>query len=355
MSEWEKNVRKVEPYTPGEQPDFTDMIKLNTNENPYPPSPGVIQALKETAADSLRLYPDPAASELVKALAGYHNVDPDQVFVGVGSDDVLAMSFLAFFNSKKPVLFPDITYSFYDVWAELFRIPYHRPRLDDNFRIRKTDYFQENGGIIFPNPNAPTGLEMDLKEIEEILVHNRDVVVIIDEAYVDFGASSALPLVSRFDNLLIVRTFSKSRCLAGLRIGYAIGSPGLIRYLNDVKYSFNSYTMSRTAIAAGAAAVRDQNYFEDTCAKIIDTREWAKQELRKLGFLFPDSRTNFIFATHPSCPAEQLFSELRKAHIFVRHFPQERIRDYLRITIGTRTQMEALFAFLQTYNRTIRQ
>lgn len=241
--------------------------------------------------------------------------------MGVGSDDVLAMSFLTFFNGKKPILFPDITYSFYDVWAELFRIPYERPVLDEHFHIKKEDYFRENGGIIFPNPNAPTGVALSLADVEEIVAHNREVVVIVDEAYVDFGAQSAVSLVDKYDNLLVVQTFSKSRSMAGMRIGFAIGDSKLISYLNDVKYSFNSYTMDTTALAAGVAAVKDREYFDGTCRKIIETREWTKKELKKLGFSFEDSMANFIFASHESCPAEKLFQALREHHIYVRYFP----------------------------------
>lgn len=288
MKNWEANVRRVTPYTPGEQPNQPDMIKLNTNENPYPPAPGVAEVLREMDTDAMRLYPDPTAGELVSAIAENYGLEKDQVFVGVGSDDVLAMSFLTFFNSDRPILFPDITYSFYDVWADLFRIPYERPALDEDFHIRKEDYFRENGGIVFPNPNAPTGVELPLSDVEEIVSRNRDVVVIVDEAYVDFGAQSALSLLKKYDNLLVVQTFSKSRSMAGMRIGFACGSPELIRYLNDAKYSFNSYTMDRTALAAGAAAVKDREYFEDTCNRIIETREWTKRELKALGFSFEE-------------------------------------------------------------------
>ena len=229
MSRWEENIRKVIPYTPGEQPNQPDMIKLNTNENPYPPAPGVEKALREMDTDTMRLYPDPTAGELVHAIAKNYGLKDEQVFVGVGSDDVLAMSFLTFFNSQKPVLFPDITYSFYDVWADLFRIPYECKALDENFCIRKEDYFGENGGIIFPNPNAPTGVELPLSDIEEILQHNQDVIVIVDEAYVDFGARSALELIDKYENLLVVQTFSKSRSMAGMRIGFACGNAQLIK------------------------------------------------------------------------------------------------------------------------------
>ena len=349
MNNWEKNIRKVVPYTPGEQPNQPDMIKLNTNENPYPPAPKVQQVLKEMDAGDLRLYPDPSAGALVKAIADYYGLNEDQVFVGVGSDDVLAMSFLTFFNGEKPVLFPDITYSFYDVWAELFRIPYERPALDDSFHIKKEDYFKENGGIIFPNPNAPTGVEFPLQDIEEILKANPGSVVIVDEAYIDFGAHSALPLISKYDNLLVVQTFSKSRSMAGMRIGFACGNPVLIKYLNDVKYSFNSYTMNRTSLAAGVAAIGDRDYFEDTCQKIMDTREWTQKELKTLGFTFQDSKANFIFAAHKTCPAKQIFEALRAKHIYVRYFAKPRIDNYLRITIGTREEMEQLIRFLKDY------
>lgn len=349
MKTWEANIRKVVPYTPGEQPNETDMIKLNTNENPYPPAPGVEKILKTLDIDALRLYPDPKAEMLVHAIAEYCQLEDDQVFVGVGSDDVLAMSFLTFFNSGKPVLFPDITYSFYDVWADLFRIPYETPALDENFHIKKQDYFRENGGIIFPNPNAPTGVELPLGDIEEILQKNRDVIVIVDEAYVDFGAQSALPLIEKYDNLLVVQTFSKSRSMAGMRIGFACGNRELIKYLNDVKYSFNSYTMDRTALAAGAEAVRDKEYFEETCRKIIATREWTKKELRALGFTFQDSKANFIFASHKTCPAAELFAALREQHIYVRYFAKPRIDNFLRITIGTQEEMEVFVKFLKEY------
>lgn len=346
---WEQNVRKVVPYTPGEQPNEPDMIKLNTNENPYPPAPGVQKKLQELSAEAFRLYPDPTAGVLVEALAEYYGVEKEQVFVGVGSDDVLAMAFLTFFNSSRPVLFPDITYSFYEVWANLFRIPYEQKPLNEAFEIVPEDYFGENGGIIFPNPNAPTGAVLPLEQIERILQKNPDVVVIVDEAYVDFGAESALPLIDRYDNLLVVQTFSKSRSMAGMRIGYAIGNDRLIACLNDVKYSFNSYTMDRTALELGVEAVRDDRYFKETLQKIIDTREWTKQQLRDLGFSFGDSMANFIFAAHESRPASEIFEALRKKHIYVRYFDLPRIRNYLRITIGTKEEMEQLIGFLKSW------
>lgn len=350
MKAWEKNIRKVVPYVPGEQPQKKNIIKLNTNENPYPPAPGVIEALKNIDADLLRRYPDPTASALVNAIAEFHGLKPEQVFVGVGSDDVLAMAFLTCFNSEKPILFPDITYSFYDVWADLFRIPYEVQPLDENFNICIEDYAKENGGIVFPNPNAPTGVLKPLEEIEEIIRQNADVIVIVDEAYIDFGGNSALPLLEKYDNLLIAQTFSKSRSMAGMRIGYLLGNPDLIRYINDCKYSFNSYTMNQTAITLGVEAVRDVEYFRQCTQKIIDTREWAKQEFRKLGFQFADSMSNFVFVTHPDYPAEDIFAALKEADIYVRHFKSpERIRNYLRISIGTQEEMEALFVFLKQY------
>ena len=349
MRAWEANVRRVTPYTPGDQPNRPGMIKLNTNENPYPPAPGVSKALKAFDADSLRLYPDPGSSELVQALADYCRVKPEQVFVGVGSDDVLAMAFMAFFNSGKPILFPDITYSFYPVWAEEFRIPYETPALDEGFQIVKEDYFRDNGGVIFPNPNAPTSLALGASEVEDILRHNQDVVVIVDEAYVDFGGESVLGLVERYDNLLVVRTFSKSRSMAGIRIGYAVGSPLLIRYLNDVKYSFNSYTMNRLTLRLGVEAVLDEAYFQETTGKIIRTREAARKRLSELGYRSLDSRANFLFITHPEYEAKELYEALKQEDIYVRYFDAPRIRQYLRVTVGTDEQMEALYAFLGRY------
>ena len=347
MKAWKANVRKVVPYTPGEQPNRPGMIKLNTNENPYPPAPGVRKALEELNIDRLRLYPDPAASELVNALAEYYHKDPSCIFVGVGSDDVIAMAFQTFFNSDKPILFPDISYSFYSVWADLFGIRYERPALDENFRIVKKDYFKENGGIIFPNPNAPTGIYMELSEVEEIIAKNPESIVIVDEAYVDFAGPSALELVDKYDNLLVVQTFSKSRSMAGMRIGFAIGQPELIKYLNDVKYSFNSYTMNLPSLKLGAAAVKDEAYFRETVGKIVATRERVKKELAELGFTFPDSQSNFIFATHKEWPAKELFEELKKEDIYVRYFASPRIDNYLRITVGTDEEMDALLAFLR--------
>lgn len=348
MRVFENNIRKVEPYVPGEQPQG-NVIKLNTNENPYPPAPGVRTALQNMDTDLMRRYPDPTAGELVHTLAEYYGVKDEQVFVGVGSDDVLAMCFLTFFNSQKPILFPDITYSFYKVWAELYRIPYECPQVDSQFRIVKEDYYKENGGVIFPNPNAPTSIYEELDFVEDILQHNQDVIVIIDEAYVDFGAETALPLLEKYDNLIVVQTFSKSRSLAGMRIGYAMASEELIKYLNDVKYSFNSYTMDQTALDLGVASVEDQAYFEETLHKIIQTRERTKQRLTELGFTFRDSKSNFIFASHKSCPAEELFEMLKQKDIYVRYFKKPRIDNYLRITIGTDAEMDEFLTVVEQY------
>lgn len=343
-----EKIRNVDPYVPGEQPQ-NKVIKLNTNENPYPPAPGVVEAVRNMDTDRFRLYPDPAASSLVDALAEYYGVGNDQVFVGVGSDDVLSMCFLTFFNSDKPILFPDITYSFYKVWAELYRIPYVCPMVDEEFRIRKEDYYRENGGIIFPNPNAPTAIYEGLDFVEDIIRHNQDVIVIVDEAYIDFAGRSALELLDKYSNLLVVQTFSKARSMAGMRIGYAIGAPELIKYLNDVKYSFNSYTMNQPSLVYGVEAVKDKAYFEETVGRIIETREWAKEELRKLGFVFPDAQANFIFASHPDYDAKELFEALKKENIYVRYWGSRRIEQYLRITVGTREEMEELFKFLKKY------
>lgn len=350
---WEDNVRKVVPYIAGEQPRREGIIKLNTNENPYPPAPGVERKIAELDSEQMRLYPAfPEKTELAAALADYYGIGTDQIFIGVGSDDVLCQAFVTFFNSDKPILFPDITYSFYDVWADLYRIPYKRQPLDGEFRIRKEDYIpekggSENGGIVFPNPNAPTGVLMALDQVEEIIAANRDVVVIVDEAYIDFGGTSCLPLIQKYDNLLVVQTFSKSRSMAGMRIGYAMGNPRLIKYLNDVKYSVNSYTMNYTALQLGVEAVKDAAYFKKSCDKIIKTRERAEKELTRLGFTFPKSYGNFIFASHNSIPAQDIFERLKENDIYVRYWDKERISNHLRITIGTDEQMEALYRTLE--------
>ena len=348
---WEDNVRRVTPYVPGEQPKRKDIIKLNTNENPYPPAPAVAEAIKNFDVDALRKYPDPTIGNLIAALAESYQVPQDQIFVGVGSDDVLAMSFMTFFHGDKPILFPDITYSFYDVWAEEFEIPYITKPLREDFTIDPQDYMGENGGIVLANPNAPTGVEASREVIERIVAANPNSVVIIDEAYVDFGAESMLPLIEKYDNVLVTMTFSKSRSLAGSRIGFAMGSKKLIGYLNDVKYSFNSYTMDSLTIAIGCASLSDHGYFLKCCEDIIDTREWTKKELAALGFTFQDSKTNFIFAKHATWSAEKLFEDLKEAGIYVRFFNKPRINEYLRISIGTREEMGKLIDFLKDYNQ----
>ena len=318
MKAWENNIRKVIPYVPGEQPKKEKMIKLNTNENPYPPAPGVKDVLTSFDTDRLRLYPDPKIEKLTDAIAERYGLNSNQVFVGVGSDDVLAMCFMTFFNSNRPILFPDITYSFYDVWAEEFRIPYKQIPLDRNFTIRPEDYAGENG----------------------------------DEAYIDFGGTSALPLIDKYDNVLVVQTFSKSRSMAGMRIGYAMAQPELIKYLNDVKYSFNSYTLNSLTIEMGTAAILDEAYFKETTQKIIATRERTKEELRALGYRMDDSKSNFLFVTHDTISMERLFEDLKKKDIYVRHFSKpERIANYLRITIGTDEEMDTLITFLKNYKQ----
>ena len=346
MSAWESNVRKVIPYVPGEQPKENNIIKLNTNENPYPPSPKVLE--KAVELEKLRLYPDDKAELLVDTIAEYHGLNNNQVFVGVGSDDVLAMAFMTFFNSDRSIFFPDITYSFYDVWAELFGISYERPALDDNFRIKAEDYYKENGGVVIANPNAPTGIAEPISFIEDILEHNKDVVVIVDEAYVDFGGESALPLIDKYENLLVVKTFTKSRSMAGLRIGYAMGSEKLIKYMKDVKFSYNSYTMNMPSIILGAESIKDEEYFRETVGKVVETRDWFKEEIKKIGFSCPDSSTNFLFITHKDIPASEIFNKAREKKIFVRYFKKPRIDNYLRVTIGTREDMETFLEFLKT-------
>lgn len=344
---WEENVRRVVPYTPGEQPKKSGVIKLNTNENPYPPAPGVGKALAALDVEKFRLYPEfPEQTELAEALAARYQIGTDQIFIGVGSDDVLSIAFMTFFQSDKPVFFPDITYSFYDVWADVYGIPYERKALDADFQICPADYCKPNGGVIFPNPNAPTGVLMPLEKVEKIVAANRDVVVIVDEAYIDFGGTSALPLIDKYDNLLVVQTFSKSRSMAGMRIGFCMGQPALIRYLNDVKYSVNSYTLNTAALALGVEAVRDEAYFRDCCRRIIQTREKAEEELTKRGFAFPKSYANFIFASHKTVPAREIFERLKENDIYVRWWNKDRIDNYLRITIGTDEQMEALYRAL---------
>ncbi|MBR6581448.1 MAG: histidinol-phosphate transaminase [Ruminococcus sp.] len=344
---WESYVRRVVPYTPGEQPQVSDVVKLNTNENPYPPSPSVRAILEDFEYGKMRLYPDPDSSVLVDAIAKRYNVKSSQVFAGVGSDDVLAIAFMTFFGSEKPVIFPNITYSFYDVWADVYRIPYKQIPLNSDFTINREDYLTENGGIVIANPNAPTGVMETIENIEYIVKKNPDSVVIIDEAYVDFGGESCLPLVEKYENLLVVQTYSKSRSMAGMRIGFAIGSEKLIKYMNDVKFSINSYTMNPITQLCGAASMADEEYFRETVDRIIATRERSKARLTDLGFVFPDSKTNFIFASPQKKSAQYIFEELKKRNIFVRYWNKPIICDYLRISIGTDEEMDRLFNALE--------
>lgn len=347
MKEWTKNIRRVVPYVPGEQPKQRNIIKLNTNENPYDPSPRVFDSMDRI--EGLRLYPDTGAQPLTNTIAQYYGVNEDQVFVGVGSDDVLAIAFMTFFNSQNPIYFPDITYSFYDVWAELFQIPYEKQPLDKDFNIQKEDYYKTNGGVIFPNPNAPTGILVSLEFIRDILDHNQDVVVIIDEAYIDFGGISAIELTNEYENLLVVQTFSKSRSMAGMRIGYAIGHKDLIAALQAVKYSFNSYTMNQAAITLGVASILDKEYFEEVIGKIIATRTSFSKAMRELSFEFSESSANFIFVKHNTFKAKDIFEAAKANHIYLRYFDKPRIDDYLRITIGTDEEMDKLIVFLKEY------
>lgn len=340
---WSDIVHKLTPYVPGEQPKLTNLVKLNTNENPYGPSPKVIEALKAEAADSLRLYPDPNSDALKAAIAHAYHLNPDQVFVGNGSDEVLAHVFQALLKHNKPLLFPDITYSFYPVYCGLYGIEYQTMPLAADFSINVDDYNQPNGGIIFPNPNAPTGMPLALAQIETLLRRNPDSVVVIDEAYVDFGTESAVGLINRYPNLLVTHTLSKARSLAGLRVGYAMGSPELIEALIRVKDSFNSYPIDRFASAGAIAAIQDTEYFDRTCKQVVATRDALVNDLVKLGFEVLPSGANFIFAKHSVWDGAELTAKLRERSIIVRHFKSPaRISAYLRITIGTDEQSKLL-------------
>lgn len=345
----EDNFRKVVPYVPGEQPQTKDVIKLNTNENPYGPTPMVKEVLAglKKDFDHYRLYPPVDAGKLARELAKFYGQDENSIFVGVGSDDVLATAFLTCFNSGKPVLFPDITYSFYDVWADLYKIPYEMIPLDDEFRIHKEDYIKDNGGVVIANPNAPTSVAMSAKDIEFIVKKNQGRVVIVDEAYIDFGGESVLPLVKKYENLLVVRTFSKSRSMAGVRIGFAFGSKKIIKAMNDVKFSINSYTMNFPSIEIGCAAVQDEAYFVKQLDRVVKTREKAAKDLKKLGFKVLDSSTNFLFVSHKTVKAADIFNALKEKKIFVRFWNKPRINNYLRITVGTNSQMKALMEALK--------
>ncbi|MCM1133244.1 MAG: histidinol-phosphate transaminase [Ruminococcus flavefaciens] len=348
-NKWEGYVRKVVPYTPGEQPKDSDVVKLNTNENPYPPCPSVRGILDGFDISQMRLYPAPDSDVLVNAIAERYGLKSSQVFVGVGSDDVISMAFMTFFGSDKPILFPDITYSFYDVWADVYRIPYRTCPLNKDFTINPDDYKQENGGIIFPNPNAPTGVLESVEMIEDIVKSNPDSVVIIDEAYIDFAGAgkSCLPLINKYDNVLVIQTYSKSRSMAGMRIGFAMGSEKLIKYMNDVKFSINSYTMNTVTQLCGAESMKNEEYFAETVNKIVATRERSKTRLAELGFTFTDSQSNFIFASPQKKSAQYVFEELKKRRIYVRYWNKPIICDYLRITVGTDKEMDRLFTALE--------
>lgn len=349
MNEWKNNLRKIKPYVPGEQSKEKNIVKLNANENPYPPSPKAIEALKAFNAESLRLYPHADATPLKAAIAEYYGVEIENVFLGNGSDDVIALAFQAFFNSEKPILFPDITYSFYPVWCELFKIPFKTPALNKDFRINIDDYSSENGGIVFPNPNAPTSICEGEEFIRKLLDNNTDSVVIVDEAYVDFGGYSSVTLTKEYENLLVTGTFSKSRSLAGLRIGFAIGSKALISVLEAVKNSYNSYTVDALSIAMGIESVKDDEYFKATTAKIIDTRERLKAELEALGFMVLDSSANFLFATHEKHNMKEMFEYLKTKKVFIRYFNLPRIDNYVRITIGTDSETDILISEIRNY------
>lgn len=338
--EWTKNLRNIEPYVPGEQSKDKDIVKINANENPYPPSPKAAEVLKSFDTNKLRFYPSANSTKLKEAIAKYYKVDVSNVFVGNGSDDVLAVAFQSFFNSEKPIVYPDLTYSFYPVWCSLFGIKYKNYPVGDDFRINPEDYKEKNGGVVIPNPNAPTSLGEGLDFVEKILDYNQDSVVIIDEAYVDFGGTSSIPLIDKYENLLVTGTFSKSRSLAGLRIGFAIGSKALIDVMEAVKNSYNSYTVDSLSIEMGAASIEDDKYFKSTCKKVIKTRERVTLELEKLGFDVLDSQTNFIFVTHNKHNMKSLFEYLKTQKVFIRYFSLPRIENYVRITIGTNEEMD---------------
>jgi histidinol-phosphate aminotransferase len=344
---WSETARRLVPYVPGEQPKIERLVKLNTNENPYPPSPLVIEALRGQIGDDLRLYPDPEAEQLKKAISEYFDIPSGSVFVGNGSDEVLAHTFCGLLKQDLPLLFPDVTYSFYPVYCGLYGIDYRTVPLSEDYRIRVEDYGLPNGGIIFPNPNAPTGCLLPLDDIVRLTEKNRDSVVVIDEAYIDFGGESAIPLTGRYPNLLVVQTLSKSRSLAGLRVGFAVGFPGLIEALERVKNSFNSYPLDRLAIAGGVAAFSDRDYFDKIRRKIILSRESLKKALEELGFQVLTSAANFLFVRPPVRSAKDLAGRLRKRGIVVRHFEKPRIEEFLRITIGTEKECQTLIEALE--------
>lgn len=346
---WMKNLRDIEPYVPGEQSSEKDIVKINANENPYPPSPKAIETIRNFNAASLRFYPNANATPLKQAIADYYHVDIQNVFLGNGSDDVIATAFQALFNSDLPVVYPDLTYSFYPVWCLLFGIPYKNYPVDENFRIHVEDYREKNGGVIIPNPNAPTSLGEGREFVEKLMEYNQDSVVIIDEAYVDFGCFSSVPLTKKYENLLVTGTFSKSRSLAGLRIGFAIGSEKLISVLEAVKNSYNSYTIDSVSVEAGRASILDDEYFRETCDKIIRTRARVTGEMRALGFKVLDSQTNFIFASKDDMSMRDMFEYLKTKKVFIRYFSVPRIENYVRITIGTDEEMDIFLKELKEY------
>ncbi|HWI82778.1 histidinol-phosphate transaminase [Ramlibacter sp.] len=343
---WSPGIRDIRPYVPGEQPVIAGLVKLNTNENPFPPSPAALEAIRQAANEDLRLYPDPDSTRLRDAFAQVHGIDRDCVFAGNSSDEVLAHAFLGLLQHERPILFPDVTYSFYPVYCRLYGIAFETVPLDARFGIRLADYARPNGGIVLANPNAPTGRALARADIRQLLEANPASVVLVDEAYVDFGGESAIPLVAEFPNLLVTQTLSKSRSLAGLRVGFAVGQPGLLQALERVKGSFNSYPLDRLAIAGGTAALQDHAHFERTRREVIATREWLAGELARLGFEVVPSRANFLFAAHAVLGGAQLLQLLRERRILVRHFAAPRIERFLRITIGTRAQCEQLLAAL---------
>ncbi|MES2205487.1 MAG: histidinol-phosphate transaminase [Pseudomonadota bacterium] len=344
---WSPCIRELTPYVPGEQPRITNLIKLNTNENPYAPSPAVLAAIQAETNSHLRLYPDPDASKLKQAIADYHHISPAEVFVGNGSDEVLGHAFYAFFKQEQPLLFPNITYSFYPVYCRLYGIAYETIALDADLNIQVDHYKSACGGIIIANPNAPTGIALSLADIETLVSAHPDVVVVIDEAYVDFGAETAIPLVQKYPNLLVVQTFSKSRSLAGLRVGFAIGHSSLIEGLERVKNSFNSYPLGRLALAGAIASIEDEAYFQEKRTQVIHTRERLAQQLKTLGFTICSSKTNFLFVHHSDHDAEVLVAALRERAILVRHFRQTEIKQFMRISIGTEEECEQLHTALK--------
>ncbi|MCX7772155.1 MAG: histidinol-phosphate transaminase [Clostridia bacterium] len=339
---WNENTRSLTPYVPGEQPKDKKLIKINTNESPYPPSPLVIERIRNADLNDLRLYPDPDSTPLKKAVAEFYGISEQEVFPGNGSDEVLALLFKAYFDASTPIAFPDITYSFYPVYSELYNVPYTRVPVKDDFSIDFNAYPSDVKAILFANPNAPTGLYIDRAEIEALLRRRPETLIILDEAYIDFGGESCVPLINSYDNLIVVQTLSKSRALAGMRIGLAFGAPSLMEGLDRVKNSFNSYTMDRLAIVAAEAAFQDKAYFEETCKKVIRTREWTKEAFKEMGVEVTDSQTNFLFASLPGVPGPQVQARLRQEGILVRNFKASRTENWLRISIGTDEEMKKL-------------